>query len=298
MKRRGLAVGMAGSGISIGILVMSPFAAYLISIYGWRMSYFTLALIGFLVLIPLAFLLRRAPSEVASLPESERPNIVNLSLGEGQTHTGQRSFSLVQAAKTRNFWLVFAMWITFSACIYMIMAHIVPHAIDLGIPPIRAATILSLIGGTNAAARLTMGRVSDSIGRKQTILSCAFLMVGAMLWLVWSSDLWMLYLFAILFGFAWGGFATSVTALIGDTFGILRLGLIMAAINTGWNTGGALGSALAGYIFDINGSYIMAFVAGMLTALVPSVLILFFKEVPKIRPELSVNKLIQLDKES
>ena len=85
-------------------------------------------------------------------------------------------------------------WFFNGFCVYVIMAHIVRHAIDLGITPMRAASILSIIGGASIAGRLLMGRVSDSIGRKRAFMIGALLMAAAMLWLIGSSNLWMLSL--------------------------------------------------------------------------------------------------------
>jgi len=281
IKRRGLALGLVGSGISAGIMVMAPVSAYLISGYGWRLSYFILGLVGFFVITPLALLQRRAPSEVSALPEGERLEAINLGSTEGQSYNAPGDFSLLQAVRARNFWLIFFMWFLCTFCVYTITAHIIPHAIDLGITPTRAATILSLVGGMGVVGRVVMGRVSDSIGRKQAILSCALPMAGAMLWLIWSSDLWMLYLFAVIFGFSYGGYVAPIAALIGDTFGLRNLGIIMAVVDAGWCTGGALGPVFTGYIFDISGNYFFAFLAGVLAMLVATGLVLIFKTVPK-----------------
>ena len=272
---------MVGSGISAGIMVMAPVSAYLISGYGWRLSYFILGLVGFFVITPLALLQRRAPSEVAALPEGERLEAINLGSTEGQSYNAPGDFSLLQAVRVRNFWLIFFMWFLCAFCVYTITAHIIPHAIDLGITSTRAATILSLVGGMGVVGRVVMGRVSDSIGRKQAILSCALPMAGAMLWLIWSSDLWMLYLFAVIFGFSYGGYVAPIAALIGDTFGLRNLGIIMAVVDAGWCTGGALGPVFTGYIFDISGNYFFAFLAGVLAMLVATGLVLIFKTVPK-----------------
>ena len=157
------------------------------------------------------------------------------------------------------------------------MAHIVPHAIDLGITPIQAASVLSVIGGGNILGRLVMGRASDSIGRKQAMLICTSLMAGAMLWLIWSSSSWMLYLFAIVFGFSHGGLAPPINALIGDVFGTRHIGVINAVLDAPWGIGAAVGPALAGYIFDVSGSYILAFLFGMATALITAMLVLFLR---------------------
>ncbi|MFC2068996.1 MFS transporter [Chloroflexota bacterium] len=137
------------------------------------------------------------------------------------------------------------------------------------------------MGGKNILGRLLMGRASDSVERKRTIIICVCLTVGAMLLLVWASSLWMFYLFAIAFGFSYGGAVPSFYALVGDSFGIRHIGLIMAVINTTWGIGGTIGPMLTGYIYDVSSSYRLAFLTGALALLVITVLVVMLR-VPKI----------------
>jgi MFS family permease len=77
--------------------------------------------------------------------------------------------------------------------------------LDLGIDPMPAALLLSYIGGGNILGRIMWGRISDSIGRKQTFLICALLLMGTMLWFTKSSSWWMLHICATIFGLSFGG---------------------------------------------------------------------------------------------
>ncbi|MFC2067836.1 MFS transporter [Chloroflexota bacterium] len=169
-----------------------------------------------------------------------------------------------------------------AICAFIVMTHIVPHAIDLGINQVQAATILSFIGGTSILGTLFMGRASDIMGRKPAILISTLLMAGAMLWLIWSSSLWMLYLFAVIFGFSYGGISSPVNAFIGDAFGTRHIGVILAITGAPFSVGAAVGPALAGYIFDISGSYLVAFLASMVATLITAILALFLR-VPKAK---------------
>ena len=110
IKRRGLAIGIVASGMHVGMIIVPPLSAYLISGHGWRTSYFILSLIGFSLIIPFALLLRRAPGEVAASPKGENPEDSNLNSAEERAHNEPGGFSLLQAAKTRNFWMLFFTW--------------------------------------------------------------------------------------------------------------------------------------------------------------------------------------------
>jgi len=149
----------------------------------------------------------------------------------------------------------------------------VPHATDIGIRAMEAAGILSLMGGSNIAGRLLMGRVSDSIGRKTTAIICALLVTGAMILLTRSQDLWMLCLFGVVCGFSFGGLDPAITALIGDIFGLRSIGIIMGTLNVAWGIGSAIGPAAGGFIFDVSESYFVAFLAGALAMLIVALLV-------------------------
>lgn len=273
-KRRGLALAIVGSGSGLGMIVMAPIAAYLISGYGWQTAYFIIGIVAWFTIIPCALPLRKAPTAVAPLADAGRLAGATLTAHQEQPPNEPGDFSLPQAAKTKNFWLLSLVWLLYSFCLHSVLIHLVPHAIDLGISPIEAAVILSLVGGTSIPGRLLTGRLSDAIGRKQTAIVSALLMAGAMLLLAGGSNLWMLYLFGIIFGLSFGGLDPPLIALIGDVFGMRHIGVIIGVLVVGWNAGAAIGPALAGYTFDVSGNYAFAFLAGMIAMLIAAVLIL------------------------
>ncbi|MFC2068029.1 MFS transporter [Chloroflexota bacterium] len=275
MKGRGLAVGIVASGMGIGIILMTPISAWLIDSYGWQTSFFILALVAFFVMIPFALLLKRAPDKKAELLHSEETDTSKLSVLNKIRYDKVEDYTLLQAVRTSFFWLITFVRFLLGCCVYMVLTHIVPHAIDLGINPIQAASILSLAGGGTIMGMLLMGRASDIIGRKQILLICALLLTASMLWVVWSSSIWMLYIFAVIFGFSMGGTSPTVNSLIVDVFGTRHIGVINAVSDAGWGIGSALGPLLAGYVFDISGSYYYAFLAGMAAALITVILTLF-----------------------
>ena len=123
------------------------------------------------------------------------------------------------------------------------------------------------------ASRLITGRVSDSIGRKATAVTCALLTAGAMIWLIRSQDLWMLYIFGVVYGFSYGGLSPSLTALVGDTFGPRNMGMILGVMEIGWGIGAAISAAVGGLVFDVSNSYSMAFLGGALAMLTVALLV-------------------------
>lgn len=270
-ERRALAIAIVTSGVGFGTLFMSPIASYLITGYGWRTSYMILALIAFCIMVPCSLFLRKAPSETAVPARDKKAEGINQDAA-GEQNDEPEGFSLLQAIRTRSFWLLMCVWFFYSFCLFVVMTHIVRHAIDLGTTDMQAALILTFMGAANIPSRILMGIATDRFGKKRIAVICGLFMAGAMLWLTGSSSLWMLYVFAIVFGAAYGGLAPPTVAIVGDTFGLRHIGVIFGALEIGWAAGAAVGPALAGYIFDTTSSYYLAFLLGMIGMLIVVVL--------------------------
>jgi len=267
-QKRGFVIGIASSGGPLGAVVIAPFATYLIYGFGGRTAFLILGLVVWLVIASVSMLLRKYPSDIGLLPYGAKPEPAENQLQDDDNSSQQRGLSLHEAFKTGNFWLLGFMWLLVSVSIHLILTHIVPHAIDLGISPIDAAVLLRVMGGVTIAGRIMVGRISDIIGRKVPAITSALLLFGALIWLVWMRDLWMLYLFAVLAGLSWGGLGTLIPTLISDVFGMRNLGTIMGTLGAGWSIGAAIGPAMGGFIFDFTTDYSLAFIAGAVAMLI------------------------------
>lgn len=277
-KKRGLALGITGSGGGLGTIIMAPLAAYLIAGFNWRTAYAVLGLIAGLGIIASSLLLRKDPAEIGLLPYGVKVTSSKAVVLNGNDHATPASLSLTQALRTCNFWFLWVVWLSFSLCLHLVTTHIVPYVTDAGISVTEAAVVLGLINAISIPGRLLMGGVSDKIGRKFSAVICALLQIGAMIWLAWARELWMFYSFALVYGFAFGGFDIPVTALIGDIFGLHRLGAIMGALGVGWGIGAAIGPAVGGLMFDLTASYSGAIFIGALAMAVATIFVALTKQ--------------------
>jgi len=272
-KKRGFALGITTSGTGLGIIIIAPFATYLISQLGWRTAFLVLGVIAWLIIASLSLLLKRDPRDIGLLPDGVKSEAANVRIHTREIKPQLIEFSLSQAFRTSQFWFLGFAWVFMALNTYLILIHVVPYAVDTGISPMDAAVILSLIGGSSILGRVGVGRVSDIIGRKAPAIACALLQVGALLLLMCSRDLWMFYTFAIVYGFTWGGFALVTTALIGDIFAMHSIGSIMGVISGGWGFGAAVGPVIGGLLFDVTESYCFSFVMGIGSILIATLLI-------------------------
>jgi len=280
VQKRGLVVGITSSGGGVGAIIMAPFATFLISSLDWRAAFVVMGFISWISMVAVSTLLLKDPQDIGCLPDGAESGLLKKVNPRKEDDPEQTDLTLIQACGMKQFWLLGFTWLLFSLSLHMIFIHIVPYAVDRGISPMDAAFILSLIGLANMPGRLVLGRLSDVVGRKALGIICALVQFGVVLSLIWISELWVLYLFAIAFGFLWGGSGTTITILIVDLFGTRSLGAIMGMMSAGWAIGAAIGPAIGGYIFDVSGRYFGAFGIGAAALLTAACLLPFIKRTP------------------
>ncbi len=273
-RKRGLAMGITGSGIGFGPLIIAPLATYLVTTLDWRMAYFILGIAAWVLILPLSRFLKAEPSQVGALPDGARKPV--LDIGNDRTRNGY--LSLAQAVRVRSFWLCQLIWIFYATNVFLIMTHLVPHVTDIGFSAMEAAVVLGVIGIASSFGRVIMGVISDRLGGKLTIVLCSLFQGGATLSLVWVNDLPGLYLFAAAWGIAFSGLSPAMGSLVSNTFGLGRIGSIMGVLEIGLGGGAAIGSVVGGLIFDVTGGYFAAFLFGTASTLIVILAVSFIRQ--------------------
>ncbi len=253
VKRRGMMTGIALSGSGLGVLVMPLLATRLIITYGWRTAYIIIGVIAMIVVILATQFVKRDPAQIGQLPDG-RNGVEAESL-----ELPARSLSLGEVIHTRQFWILCAVFGSLWFSEMVIWVHIVIHAIDLGIPAISASNILVFMGGGGIAGRILIGSLTDRIGYKPVLLIGFTLMSVSFFWLLVAKELWALYLFAVIFGFGTAGLVVLGSPLIARLFGLGSLSVIMGSVEFVSTTLSIPSAIVAGYIFDVSGSYQLAF---------------------------------------
>ena len=250
VKRRGMITGIVKVGTGLGQLIVPLVATALIAGYGWRISYIILGAVVLVTLVAVAQILRRDPQEMGLLPDGE---------SDGPDHVGngskEQGVPLRTAVLTRQFWTMCVTEFALFFCMLTMIVHIVPHAMDLGLPSGTAAGVLSTIGGVSMLGRVVMGTANDRIGGKRSLIICFVVLLCGLIWLQVAGDAWMLFLFAVIYGFAHGGFFTVMSPTVAELFDTGSHGVLFGIILFCGTIGGAIGPLLGGYIFDLTGSY-------------------------------------------
>lgn len=254
IQKRGLMTGIAMAGIGLGTMIMSPLSNWLIASYGWRVSYLIVGIVVLVTLTLTAQFLKRDPAKMGMHPYNKKKlmNSPNPGFKVGD-------FSFKEAIRSRQFWMLCLMFTFVEYSVHNINVHIVPHTTDLAISAANAANILAIIGVMSLISRIVMGAIGDRLGNKIAVTTCFIIMLISLIWLLFSRELWMFYLFAAAFGFGYGSYQPVISLLIAESFGLSSLGIILGANTFIVMTGSAVGPILAGKIFDITSSYQLAF---------------------------------------
>jgi MFS family permease len=263
---KNLVISIMGACGSLGALVFPLVATRLIAAYDWRTSFAMIGGFVLVIVVLLAQFLKRAPVQMRQVSYT----------GDSQNiYAGSEGLNLNEALHTRQFWLAFTIHFIQGFLMATIMVHIVPHANDLGISALNAANILAIIGGIGMIGSIATGIAGDKFGIKRTFIIIFIVMASAYFWISTVEELWMFYLFAVVFGLARHAGLLSAS-LVAELFGLKAHGLIFGVINLASSLGAALGPFLAGYIFDITDSYTFVFLScgalGIVAAMISSFL--------------------------
>ena len=246
VKRRGIAVAIASSGNYLAGAIWPPIIQHVIATQGWRPAHVAMAALCLLTLAPLAMLMRRRlPQEAgATSPPVSRHGALDV---------------------PQNTLLALLVVAGVSCCVAMAMpqVHIVAYCADLGYGPARGAEMLSLMLAMGVISRLASGLVADRIGGLRTLMIGSFLQGVALFLYAMFDGLASLYVISALFGLFQGGIVPMYAVIVREFFPASKAGGTLGIVVMATLGGMALGGWISGFIFDLTGSYRLAFVHGL-----------------------------------
>ena len=264
VNNRGMAISVVQSANGFARAVSAPVAQILISGIGWRSAYLAQGALMTVLVWPLAALFSRddAPARVSSSSPSS---------SVATDRPARRDWTLAEAIATPHFWLLFTVYLCTGLGSFFVSLHQLAFAVDVGFDKLYAASVLGMGALLSVAGTIVTGTLSDHIGRElSAVLAYAVSIVGVIcaLFITGPDHAWLLWIHACFFGLTWGARGPAVTAKTADLFPGPNLGAILGVITVGTGIGSAVGAWGAGWIFDISGSYRLAFVASIVSYLV------------------------------
>jgi MFS family permease len=283
-RKRGMALGIAATGISASGVVMPFVSAALIEVYGWREGFLAYGVFTACVVLPLVLrLVVSRPEDVGSLPDgplaAARPATTG-SAGNRPARAPRIEFvpSGKPILRERNFWVLAGVMGLLFCCQSATLTHMVPRITDAGVSLQSASLVMSVCAGFGILGKLSFGWLSDYWRAKKAVwftISCQMLGQLAMFN---DHSLLLFTLGAALFGFGMGGAVPLQGAVVGRFFGRERFGKALGALRPAMFPIQIIGVPLAGWIFDRTGSYSPAFTTFLVLYVIAALLATRFRE--------------------
>ena len=245
VEHRSLAVAMISAGIGLGSTTIAPLARWLITAYDWRTALFVLGVIAWVLIVGAGLLVRKPPAQPAAAGDA----------------SGGRQFTVAQALSTPQFAAIagthFACCVAHSGPIF----HMVTDAIECGVAPMAAATVIGVAGLASVGGRVICGLFADRFGAKQVLLAGLVVQAVAICLYLVVHDLNAFYALSVLFGISYGGIMPLYATLVREYFGAKIMGTVFGAVAMLSTVGMAVGPWAGGWIFDHLGGYFWLYIA-------------------------------------
>ncbi len=267
-RRRSMALGILSAGFGVSG-VMTPLLVILIDNYGWRNTLFGLAFAFIAIGVPLAVIIRHRPEQYGMLPDGDKPKSRE-ELEASRKLSGQRfnryggpvdeGLTLKECLKTRNFWLLFLFNGFTSGAQAAINVLAMPNLIAAGIPEGIAALTITGITLASLTGRLGFSALGDSFNKKKLlVVAVAMKAIGLFIFANIRSP-WMIIPFLAFYGPGFGGPIPLLYAIQADCFGMKNFASIRGVMAIASTSFGIAAPILAGWMYDTQGSYSVAFI--------------------------------------
>ena len=267
VRRRGLAIGVAFSGVGVGAIIILPWLQRHIAGAGWRTACVAMAALVVVTLAPLNLFTRRRPEEMGLLPDGDSATAASAHGGRHPSNVvddawASVDWTLARAMRTSRFWWVVVAFGGGLFAWYAVQVHQTKYLIEIGFAPAVAAYALGLVGFTGIVGQIALGHLSDRVGREWvwTLACVGFVGSYALLLLMRQHPApALLYLMVASQGVLGYGLASVFGAIPAELFQGKHYGTIFGTLSLASIVGGAIGPWVAGALHDYTGSYVLAF---------------------------------------
>lgn len=266
LRRRGLAIGIAFSGVGVGSIILLPWMQIVIAREGWRSAALMLAVIAAVLLVPLVFLLHKRPQDIGLQPDGDA--------APGTTGAAARSnnivdpawaavdWTLARALRTARFWWIAIGYFAGLYAWYAVQVHQTKYLTEIGVGPTEAAWALGLVALVGVPGQIIFGHLSDRIGREWawTIGCLGFaICYAALIALQAGASMMLLYTMVLAQGFLGYAYTPVLGPIVAEIFEGKHFGTIFGTLMLAAVSGGAAGPWITGLLYDHFGNYNLAF---------------------------------------
>ena len=267
-RQRARAIGLNSAALSLGGLIMVPFAMYLLQATDWRTGWIGLG-VCVLLAVPLAYVfIREYPEKMGLLPDGDPEPEADAGGARPQRTAGPlEAESWRQSFRSAPIWQMAGAYFVCGATTFVITVHFIPFALDRGVSGGTAAMIFGYMNALNIVGALTAGYLADKVGGTKNWLALVYLLRGVayvmLLVIPSTAGLWV---FATIAGFSWVATLPLTSSLTADVYGLRALGTISGVTFMFHQFGGFGSVLLAGKLYDVTGDYTLPFaiVGGLL----------------------------------
>jgi len=266
VRRRGLAMSIAFSGVGIGSIVLLPWMQTLIVASGWRAACTGMGILVLVLLAPLNLLVRRRPEDLGTGPDGDRAAPASAAAGRHENVVDHAwvaiDWTLARALRTARFWWLAAGYFCGLYAWYAVQVHQTKYLIESGFAPMYAAWALGFVSFAAIPGQIALGHISDRIGREWvwSVGNAGFALCYAALLLMRDAPSPALLWFMVAVqGFLGYGVSSVFGAIPAEIFQGRHYGGIFGTVMGIGIAGGAMGPWVTGALYDASGNYVLAF---------------------------------------
>jgi len=279
IRRRGQAMSITMTGLSVGGFILVPLTTFLISRWGLKIALPILGTLFWVVIIPLAlFVIKQSPSDIGQFPDGDPvPALSEDKSGSPVNYSSQmRHWTRLQAMRTLSFWsIVVAFFLAMTCQVAYLMHQMSFLSQTLGLAG--AASAVSITAGASIAGRLSLGAVIDRLDKRYVTMGLLLIQAMAVLGFALSNHMLVLYLGTFVFGLTMGCILMMQSLIIGECFGLVSFATVSGAVGLFVSSGAAIGPTIAGLIYDATQSYRIAFIIFAIVSILAMSAVFFAK---------------------
>ncbi|MBM3226211.1 MAG: MFS transporter, partial [Candidatus Tectomicrobia bacterium] len=252
----------------------SPVVTWMIFLWGWQTSYVVLSMLMTVCLSVSCFFIRNHPHDMGLAPYGGNPVPAPARpVGPGAAKPAQAGGSLWgEVLRMEGFWSLSLINFFCCLCHSIPLVHVVGFALSAGLSAFAASWVLAIMSISSVVGRIYWGMFADRYGARFALMITLFMQGALILWLVNAQDPVIFFIYAILWGFGYGGVGTQYGMVSREVFGARLFGQGYSGQNAFAMVGMSVGGFLGGYLYDLSHSYVTAWLVSVASGLISSLI--------------------------